>query len=123
MSEIVVAADRHTPRNKRDVLACRCGAIVGKGERIFRLGDTEDPQSLLGAAAGLWVCATCADRLPWTNEAEAEMGVAWGDFVPSIPNELDLHAQVPSWFVKGLKHSEPMRLAYWLGHHRGRNDQ
>lgn len=122
MGEIVVNVDTHKARNKRDVYSCRCGAKVEKGARVFRLGDTNDPESMLGAAPGPFVCLECANGLPWTNEAEAEMNVRWRDFVPSVPDTLDLDGVVPRWFVKALKHSEVVRWAYHLGRYRGRNE-
>jgi hypothetical protein len=114
MAEVVTATDKHSPRNKRDMLHCDCGALIEKGGFLAKAEDD-------ATGAIRWLCRSCADKLPWTNEAEAETGVKWRDFVPTVNDVLDLNTNVPRWFVKALKHSEAIRWAYLLGKHRGEN--
>lgn len=89
-----------------------CGTFIPKGGFGARLGG--------GGSDNLVVCRECSAEFPW-DEGLSERQVTFRDFIPEIPNTLDLDSLAPQGFLKAIRlGGDYIQWAYWLGHYHGR---
>ena len=90
-----------------------CGTFIPKGGFGARLAG--------GGVDGTVVCRECSSEFPWSPDLTKDRQVTFRNFIPEIPNTLNLDALAPEGFQKAIRlGGDYIQWAYWLGHYHGR---
>lgn len=90
-----------------------CGNFIPKGGFAARITG--------GGVDGAIVCRDCSAEFPWSPDLAEDRQVTFANFIPEIPNTLNLEKMVPEGFLKAIRlGGDYIQWAYWLGHYHGR---